>query len=76
VKRPSLLLTEGAEKLTTRPAPGTSSTLWHFVHAPWASLPVRKSKTADAGLLSPFGARGPARESQEYMNLSLCPVGR
>ena len=34
VKRPCLLSTEGGEKLTTRPLPWISSTLWHFVHDP------------------------------------------
>ena len=34
VKRPCLLSTKGGEKLTTRPLPWISSTLWHFVHDP------------------------------------------
>ena len=34
VKRPSLFSPDGGEKLTIRPLPLMSSTLWHFVHEP------------------------------------------
>jgi len=49
VKRPCLLATDVGEKLTTRPLPWSSSTLWHLVQDPCASLLVRKSNTAAAG---------------------------